>query len=79
MTTPLFLRRAWDAWKRFAFWLGDKQATLIYTLLYVFMLGPVALVRRMISDPLLTRGRHQPTFWRPRTQTPATLAEAQRQ
>ena len=75
----LLLRRAWEGWKRFAFWLGDKQATLIYSLLYFLMLGPVALVRRLVSDPLLVRGRHSPTFWRPRTQTPPTLAEARRQ
>lgn len=76
---PLFLRQAWAAWKRFAFWLGDKQATLIYTLLYYVMLGPVAVIRRMISDPLLVHGRNQPTFWRPRVQTPPTLIEARRQ
>lgn len=76
---PIMLRRAWEAWKRFAFWLGDKQATLIYTLLYFLMIGPVALVRRFISDPLLVRARHQDTFWRPRVQTPVTLVEARRQ
>ena len=76
---PIVLRRAWEAWKRFAFWLGDKQATLIYTVLYFVMIGPVALARRLVSDPLLTKARHQHTFWRPRTQTPVTLAEARRQ
>jgi hypothetical protein len=76
---PLVLRRAWEAWKRFAFWLGDKQATLIYTLLYFLMVGPVALVRRVVSDPLLVRARHQETFWRPRVQTPPSLSEARRQ
>jgi hypothetical protein len=76
---PVPLRRAWEAWKRFAFWLGDKQATLIYTILYFIMIGPVALVRRMISDPLLVHARHNETFWRPRVQAPPTLAEAQRQ
>ena len=76
---PILLKRAWEAWKRFAFWLGDKQATLIYTLLYFLMLGPVAIVRRMTADPLLVHARHRETFWRPRVQTPPTLAEAQRQ
>ena len=75
----LLLKRAWATWKRFAFWLGDKQATLIYTLLYFFMLGPVAVVRRMTADPLLVRARNRETFWRPRVQTPPTLAEARRQ
>ena len=78
---PIMLRRAWEAWKRFAFWLGDKQATLIYTVLYFVMIGPVALVRRLVSDPLLARPgvRQQETFWRLRTQTPPTLVEARRQ
>jgi hypothetical protein len=73
------LRRVWDGWKRFAFWLGDKQATLVYTLLYFALLGPVALVRRAVSDPLLVRGRHRTTFWRSRAETPPTLADARRQ
>jgi len=76
---PPALRRAWEAWKRFAFWLGDKQATLIYTVLYFVMIGPVAMVRHLTSDPLLVRARHNDTFWRPRRETPATLAEARRQ
>ena len=73
------LKRAWEAWKRFALWLGDKQATLIYTILYFLMIGPVALTRRRFTDPLLVRARHRETFWRPRRQTPPTLVEARRQ
>ena len=79
MTTPSALRRAWQAWKRFALWLGDKQATLIYTVLFFLMIGPVALVRRAFTDPLLVHARHRETFWRPRPQAAPTLAEAQRQ
>ena len=71
--------RAWAAWKRFAFWLGDKQATLIYTLLYFVLIGPIAVVRRLTADPLQARARTQPSFWLPRVETPATLAEARRQ
>ena len=65
--------------ERFAFWLGNKQATLIYAVLYFVVLGPVALVRQVVSDPLLVRGRARPTFWQPRGQAPPTLAEARRQ
>jgi hypothetical protein len=79
MTLPPILRRAWQGWKRFALWLGDKQATLIYTVLYFVMIGPVALGRRAFTDPLLVRARHRETFWRPRPETPPTLAEARRQ
>lgn len=76
MTT---LKRAWAAWKRFAFWLGDKQATLIYTILYFVLIGPIAIVRRFAADPLQARARDKASFWLPRTQPPPTLAEARRQ
>ena len=76
MTT---LKRAWAAWKRFAFWLGDKQATLIYTILYFVLIGPIALGRRLTADPLQVRARGKASFWLPRVQPPATLAEARRQ
>jgi hypothetical protein len=76
---PSALRSAWEAWKRFAHWLGDKQATLIYTILYFAMIGPVALARRAFTDPLLVRARENQTFWCPRRHTEPTLAEARRQ
>jgi len=79
MTTPILVKRAWEAWKRFAFWLGDKQATLIYTVLYFVLVGPIAIVRRAIADPLQVRARDKASFWLPRVQTPTTLAEARRQ
>lgn len=73
------LARIWEGWKRFAFWLGDKQATLIYTVLYFAVVGPIALVRRPFTDPLLARARHRPSFWLPRAPVPAALEEARRQ
>jgi len=79
MSTPLLLKRAWASWKRFAFWLGDKQATLIYSVLYFVLIGPIGTIRRVISDPLQVRARHKTSFWLPRVQTAATLAEARRQ
>ena len=79
MTTTIALKRAWAAWKRFAFWLGDKQATLIYTLLYFVLIGPIAVVRRITADPLQARARGKASFWLPRVQPPTTLAEARRQ
>jgi hypothetical protein len=79
MTMPIVLKRAWEAWKRFAFWLGDKQATLIYTILYFVLVGPIAVARRFVADPLQARARDKESFWLPRVQPPATLAEARRQ
>ncbi len=79
MTVMIALKRAWAAWKGFAFWLGDKQATLIYTLLYFVLIGPIAIVRRITADPLQARARGKVSFWLPRVQPPATLADARRQ
>lgn len=74
-----FLLGIWEGWKRIAHWIGEKQAMLIYTLLYFVLIGPLALVRRPFADPLQYRKQHSPTFWVPRVQAPATIEEARRQ
>lgn len=73
------LRRAWETWKRFAFWLGDKQATLMYTLIYFAIAGPIALMRRPFADPLQWKARNNPSYWRPRAVAEPTLDDARRQ
>lgn len=73
------LKSAWAGWKRFAFWLGDKQATLIYAILYYVLVGPLALARRAFTDPLQLRARDNSTYWLPRLPRPATIDEARRQ
>lgn len=73
------LRAAWDAWKAFAFWLGDKQATLIYSLIYFVIVGPLALIRQPFTDPLQRRARGHASYWRPRAVAEPTLEDATRQ
>ena len=73
------LVRAWQAWKRVAHWIGEKQAFVVYTVLYFVVIGPIALVRRLTSDPLQLRGRGRVSFWIPRPATAATLEDARRQ
>jgi hypothetical protein len=73
------LRRAWQEWKRVAAWIGERQAVVIYAVLYAAVIGPVALARRAFTDPLQLRGRRRSSFWRPRAPTPTTLEEARRQ
>ena len=74
-----WLREIWRGWVRFAAWLGHKQATLIYAILYFVLIGPIALVRQLVADPLQGRARGRPSFWLPRPQPPTTLEEARRQ
>ncbi len=73
------LVRIWEGWKRIAHWIGEKQATLIYTILYFVLVGPIALARRPFSDPFQYRRRRSLTFWVPRTPAPGTLEEAGKQ
>jgi hypothetical protein len=71
--------RLWEGWKRFAHWLGGKQAELVYFVLYFLVVGPIALVRNAFVDPFRYRHRRDPSFWVPRPEVPATLDEARRQ
>ena len=63
------LRALWEAWKLVAHAIGKLQARIVFSLLYVVLLGPFALVLRLVSDPL--RHRHPPvTNWRERAAQP---------
>jgi hypothetical protein len=73
-----FLLNVWEAWKTIAHWIGETQITLIYGLIYVFAVGPVALVRRPFTDPFRYRRRRSKSFWVPRAQAAPTLEEARR-
>ena len=79
MTIPSVLSRAWKAWQRVAHWIGERQAIVVYTVLYFAIIGPIALARRVFTDPLQLRGRRRTTFWLARPVMPATLDEARRQ
>jgi hypothetical protein len=79
VTIPTSLARAWKAWQRVAHWIGEKQAIVVYTVLYFVIIGPIALVRRVFTDPLQLRGRQRTSFWTPRAPMPVSLDEARRQ
>ena len=59
------LRTLWEAWKLVAHAIGKVQARIVFSLFYVVLLGPVALVLRLVADPLCHR--HPPASnWRER-------------
>jgi saxitoxin biosynthesis operon SxtJ-like protein len=59
------LRALWEAWKLVAHAIGKVQARVVFSLLYIVLLGPFALVLRLTADPL--RHRHPPASnWRER-------------
>jgi hypothetical protein len=51
----------WAAWARLAHRIGDFQARVLLTFLYVVILFPFALCVRLFADPLRTNER--PAKW----------------
>ena len=79
MTLPSLGRRLWEGWKRTAHRIGNVQAKVILGLLYFLVVGPVALVRRLVADPLGRRWTPGSTYWHPRPPGADTLDAARRQ
>ena len=80
------LQRLWDGFKRVMCVVGDFQARLILTVLYIIMIAPMGLIVRAVSDPLRIRrpaDASVDSYWIPRVEendpkeTP--LDEARRQ
>jgi hypothetical protein len=69
----------WARWTVIARWLGDRQAALVYLLLYALVVGPTALLRRLGRDPLGRRRRGPAeSYWAPRRALSGTLEDARR-
>ena len=54
-------KRILEAWTRLARQIGDFQARVVLTILYVFLLLPFGLTTRLIGDPL--RVKRRPVKW----------------
>jgi hypothetical protein len=73
-------KRLWEWWKRFAQRVADVQARLLLTALYFLVVFPVALLLKLLADPLaLKRGRQVASRWVPRAARATDLEEARRQ
>jgi hypothetical protein len=46
------VRNLWQRWKHVARKIGDFQARVLMTIFYFVILGPIALVLRLRTDPL---------------------------
>lgn len=78
------LRGIWEAWKRMARIIGNFQARVILTVLYVVLIAPLGLIVRLVSDPLHLRHKvpsnaSPDTYWLPRLKPNDTPEEARRQ
>jgi hypothetical protein len=55
------LKRIWEAWKRIAHKVGNFQARLLLTILYIVLVLPFGVGVRLFADPL--RIRKKPQGW----------------
>lgn len=55
------------------------QTTLILTVVYFLVLGPVAILAKVISRDFLSTRSARGTFWRPRRSLKINLKQARKQ
>ena len=70
-------KRLWNAWKQIARRIGDFQARVLLTLIYVTLILPFGVIVRAFGDPL--RIRRRPAKWNDCERHPSDLGWARRQ
>ncbi len=70
-------KRLWEAWKRLARRIGDFQARVLLTLIYVIVVFPFGVGVRLFADPL--RMKRRPEQWLDHPEEPADLKWARKQ
>ncbi len=75
-----WMKRLWQWWKRFAERVGNIQARLLLTALYFLIVSPVALLLKLLADPLAVKRRlDRASGWVPREASATDLDEGRRQ
>ncbi|MBM2826630.1 MAG: hypothetical protein HW403_694 [Dehalococcoidia bacterium] len=74
----LVLRWLWLKWVPIAHAVGNFQARVILTLIYMVMVAPFAVGARLLSDPLMLHSKRA-GVWYPREVQGYTMIEAERQ
>jgi hypothetical protein len=69
-------KRVWERWKKIAHAIGNFQARLLLTILYMVLVLPFGLAVRLFADPL--RIRKNPGHWLDRSQETQDLEWARR-
>jgi hypothetical protein len=72
------LRQGWNRWQRIAQRVGRIQAAITFSLLYFLLAAPVALLYKLLADPLQVK-RPQASSWHPIKPDADAAAAARRQ
>ncbi|MBI2027240.1 MAG: hypothetical protein HYS98_05510 [Deltaproteobacteria bacterium] len=58
------LKPLWNLWIQFGNLLGKINATIILTLLYILLITPIGMMRRLLGkDELFKKRKSQQSFW----------------
>jgi len=71
------LKNLWQRWQKVAKRIGDFQARLILSLVYILIVLPMGLIARMFSDPL--ERKKTAAHWNAKPSSPPRIDEARRQ
>jgi hypothetical protein len=72
------LKQLWKLWLRLAKAIGDFQAGLILTVFYIVIFAPMAVLLRLLSDPLRLK-KPDAVTWSSRTLADHKLDAARKQ
>ncbi|MFQ5420664.1 MAG: hypothetical protein ACE5FD_19585 [Anaerolineae bacterium] len=71
-----FLKRFWEAWKKFGHLMGDIIGRLVLTIFYFTIFLPFGLLVRLFGDRLDLK--EKPAIWHNRETTDLTLNDARK-
>jgi hypothetical protein len=74
-----FNKATWQKGQKIAHRIGDFQARLLLTLLYLLIIAPVGIFWKWVEDPLRLRLTKQDGYWQKRNREQVTLPKAGRQ
>jgi hypothetical protein len=75
-----FGRQLWQAWNAYVKRASEYQSAVLLNAVYLFVVGPSALVARMFGTQLMDLSRReQASSWLPRRREPLTLDDLKRQ
>ncbi|MBF8248748.1 MAG: hypothetical protein HW374_1548 [Bacteroidetes bacterium] len=70
-------RTLYNWWMKFAHVLAVVNTTLLLTIVYVVLIGPMSLVAWVLrKDPLRHRTENLSSFWQPKEHTSTTLEQS---
>lgn len=74
------LRRLWNSWKRVAAWIARVQTAIILGVIYVVVLGVIAMIAKLVRRDLLhKRLSFTSSYWITREAASRELEDFQRQ